>query len=236
MSPATHPTPPRSAGPGLRCRRPRRWAAAALAALGLAVAALAVPPLAARDVVIYRCTGADGAVTLQNGRPCAKGQREQRRVLAAPAPPATPPASPVPAAVSPPPSIAPMPGAAARRPEVVDEAVPTIEMGRAPAPPVFACRTWDGQRYFGDTDRPAPRCAPLQAVGLDRRTPSAAQACEMRLDSCEPVLDAARCEAWASRLRDVEARASFGDAVEAEAARTELGRIRTLLAGTVCAR
>lgn len=234
MSPATHPAPPRNAGPGLRGRRPGGWAVAALAALGLAVAA--VPPLAARDVVIYRCTDANGAVTLQNGRPCAKGQREQRRVLEAPALPATPPASPVPAAVSPPAPIAPMPRAAAQRPEVVDEALPTIEMGRAPAPPAFACRTWDGQRYFGDTDRPAPRCAPLQAVGLDRRTPAAAQACEMRLDSCEPVLDAARCEAWASRLRDVEARASFGDAAEAEAARTELGRIRTLLAGTVCAR
>jgi hypothetical protein len=62
----------------------------------LALALLAAAPLAAQErVVIYRCTGADGAVIVQNDRPCPSGTTQQdRRVIQAPQPAATP-ATPV---------------------------------------------------------------------------------------------------------------------------------------------
>lgn len=228
--------------------------APAIAALVLALALS--PAQGAADVVIYRCTAADGAVTLQNGQRCPKGQREERRVLDAPAPPATPTghapspavATPTPASAVParPASASPAGAAAAPRSAAAPVALldtpspadttPVIEMAPSPAPPVFACRTWDGQRYYGDSERPAPRCAPLATTGLDGRSPTAAQACELRVDDCEPVADSARCDAWTERLRLAEGTARAGYADAAAAARTEAARLRTILAGTVCAR
>ncbi len=228
----------------------------ALVVATLAVA-LALPQArAAPGVVVYRCTAADGAVTLQNDRRCPKGQREERRVLEVPTSRAVPaaavepptgrvtaggsPSTPARTASAP----AAAPGTASRATPVVAletpaparDATPVIAITPGPAPPVFACRTWDDQRYYGDSERPEPRCAPLQAVGLDRRSATDAQACEMRTDTCEPVLDAARCDAWAERLRVADAGERFGDADSAAAARAEAARLRGILAGTVCAR
>lgn len=206
-------------------------AALALALLAGAVATAQAP--AAPSVVVYRCVAADGSVTLQNDRRCAKGLREERRVVELPTSRAAP-ATPV---ASTPAPIAPMP---AERGDTTPGATPTdtpptIELGRAAAPPLFACRAWDGARYYGDSEAPPPRCAPLQAVGLDGRAMDAAQACELRADTCEPVAEAARCEAWAERLRRAEAALAFpvGDSA---AAREDVERVRTALAGTICAR
>lgn len=188
-----------------------------------------VPRVAAQDVVIYRCVAADGSVTLQNGRRCPKGMREQRRVLEAPRPPAPPAASAAPRPAGP----APAPEAPA--PVPATPAAPLVELAPAPAPPLHACRTWDGERYYGDSAEPAPRCAPLRTTALDGRGATAAQACEMRLDTCEPVAEAARCEAWAERARRAEAALAFASG-DVGAARAELERVRSAIAGTVCAR
>lgn len=58
----------------------------------LALAMLTAVPLGAQErVVIYRCAGADGIVTVQNDRPCPTGTTQQdRRVIQAPQPPAAP--------------------------------------------------------------------------------------------------------------------------------------------------
>ena len=202
---------------------------AALAIALLAAAGATAPAAAAPSVVVYRCVAADGSVTLQNGRRCAKGLREERRVVEVPTSRATPAVA---APVAPAP-VAPMPAEPAEATPV--DAPPTIEIGRAAAPPLFACRAWDGSGYYGDSEAPPPRCAPLQAVGLDGRVMDTAQACELRADTCEPVAEAARCDAWAERLRRAEAALEFptGDTT---AAREELDRVRTTIAGTVCAR
>jgi hypothetical protein len=199
----------------------RRLAGPAACAL---LGALLAPAAAAADIVVYRCTAADGAVTLQNARRCPKGMREERRVLEV-ATSRAPPAVAPPAAE---PAPAPVDAAA----EPATDSTPRIAIG--PAPPLFACRTWDGQRYYGDDAQPAARCAPLQAVGLDRRSATAAQACEMVRDTCEAVPEAARCEAWGERLRTAEGLERFGDADAAAAARSEAARVRTVLAATVC--
>ncbi|QOY62923.1 hypothetical protein INQ40_01025 [Lysobacter sp. H21R4] len=52
------------------------------ALLGLAAA----PALAQYAVVIYRCTDASGAVSVQNDVPCPKGSQQQRRVIETAAP------------------------------------------------------------------------------------------------------------------------------------------------------
>ncbi len=39
-----------------------------------------------RSVVIYRCTNAFGALTVQNGTPCPKGSRQQKQVIEPPTP------------------------------------------------------------------------------------------------------------------------------------------------------
>lgn len=221
--------------------------------IAMLAATLALPHDAAtQGVVVYRCTSADGAVTLQNDRRCPKGSREERRVLEAPtssAPPALPApiAAPAPVMSLPPASGTAQADAAASASggtsTTAPAATPTADATPAatttpsPAPPVFACRTWDGARYYGETEQPAPRCAPLETVGLDGRSAGGGQACELRADTCEPVLESARCDAWAERLRAAESGERFGaDEDQAAAARTEAARLRALLAGTVCAR
>ncbi|TCZ79745.1 hypothetical protein EYQ95_24925, partial [Lysobacter sp. N42] len=156
-----------------------------------------VPRAAAQDVVIYRCVAADGSVMLQNGQRCPKGTREQRRVLEAPRAPAPPPA---PAA---PPAAAPAAPGTLSAPAPVAAAPAIVELAAAPAPPLHACRTWDGERYYGDSAEPAPRCAPLRTTALDGRSPTAAQACEMRLDTCEPV---AKVKEHERRILDLSVR------------------------------
>lgn len=200
---------------------PPALVAAALAAALAGPAATAPPTL-----VVYRCVGTDGSVLLQNDRRCPKGMREERRVLERPTASVAPVIAPaVPSPPAPEPHVPPPPAAA-----------PAVDSPPSPAPALFACRTWEGTRYFGDTDLPAPRCAPLETVGLDRRTPSTAQACELRMDECEAVPEGARCEAWAERLREAETTARFGDPAAATAAASELERLRVRLAGSVCLR
>lgn len=195
--------------------------------LGLLLAAAPHGGTAA-DVVVYRCVAADGAVTLQNDRRCPKGSREQRRVLEAPAARVAPPARPAAASMSGP---APAPVVA-----LPVDPTPVVEVPRSAPPALFACRTWEGTRYFGDAQQPAARCAPLATVGLDGRESAAVQACEVVADTCDPVPETARCEAWAERLRAAEDAARFGDATAAPAGEAEARRIRELLAGSTCVR
>ncbi|HEY9255849.1 MAG TPA: DUF4124 domain-containing protein, partial [Stenotrophomonas sp.] len=50
-------------------------------------------PAAAQDIAIYRCTAADGALTVQN-QPCPKGMRQEKKMMQ------TPRAQPLPAALA----------------------------------------------------------------------------------------------------------------------------------------
>lgn len=196
-----------------------------IAIAGLLAAGVAHDGVAA-DVVVYRCVSADGAVTLQNDRRCPKGSREQRRVIETPVSPAVPA---VPAATR------ATPAAPRDVKPVAADASPVVEIPRTAPPAVFACRTWEGTRYFADSDEPAPRCAPLETVGLDGRGSGVALACEVVADTCEPVAEAARCDAWAERLRNAEDAARFGDATAAPTGAAEATRLRGVLAGSTCA-
>jgi len=181
------------------------------------------------QVVIYRCTDASGAVTLQNGTPCPKGSKQQKKVMETPvsAAPASPPPAPAPALVAAPapPPLPPEPPA----PEPEPVAAPKL-----PPPALFECQTWNGDRYFGENPQPPPRCAPLQVTGLDGTGAMAGgAACQMMEDRCAPVAEAALCDAWKQRLRDLDAKATFGSGESVTPAEAE--RIRRTFADSTCA-
>lgn len=189
-------------------------------------------PSAWAQVVIYRCTDASGAVTLQNGTPCPKGSRQQKRVMDTP-PPAPAPIAPAPAPA--PPAAAPVtPTAIAPVAPVADPAAAASPVPKQPPPALYECRTWDRQRYFGEVAQPPPRCVPVQVTGLDGQAGSAGGvACQMMEDQCQPVPDARLCEAWAERLREMESRSTFGDATAVEP-QGDAAQVRAIVQGSTC--
>lgn len=199
----------------------------ALAGAALLLGALAITPAHA-EVVIYRCTDGSGAVTLQNGTPCPKGSRQQKKVMDTPT-------TSAPAHAPPPAPPEPAPAAPVAVPEPVAAPEPEpISPPRQPPPALFACQTWSRERYFGETAQPPPRCAPLQVTGLDGTGAMAGgTACQMMEDRCEPVPAFALCDAWKQRVRDLDARTTFGGGEPVAPAEAE--RIRRTFAESTCA-
>lgn len=191
------------------------------------------------QVVIYRCTDASGAVTLQNDTPCPKGSKQVKRVLdaapqshvpaefaPAPAPPPAPVMTdPVPAAVAPQP-VAPTPDATSAEPAP-----------RLSPPPLFQCRTWEDHVYFSDEGQPPQRCMPVQITGLDGTNATAAgSACQMVDDRCQAIPEAALCDAWKERVRQARSQSDIRDIDQRERALNELEAYKKTLAGSNCVR
>lgn len=110
------------------------------------VPALSPAPARADDaVVIYRCTGADGRLTLRDS-PCAKGERQETRSMVRPkdAPPRPLPPAPVAAAPQAPP--------------------PQVIVVNAPRP-MYECVTPDDQRYVSESPEGNPRQVPVWTLG-----------------------------------------------------------------------
>ena len=156
----------------------------------------------AQETVFYKCTDAKGTVSVQNGTPCAPGMKQEIRRVGevrtvpvpakkpqAEAPPATPVLGDFVLVSGPNMKRKPAPEAAAL----------------PPPPPLFQCRTWQGDDYLGDEETPSPRCAPLQVVGIDgSQQLGAGEACEMRDDTCTAIPEEGLCDAWLRRLDDAE--------------------------------
>ena len=227
-----------------RYRRSRDAIARASAWLPITALALgfAAPASAQDAVVIYRCTDANGAVTVQNDVRCPKGSRQERRVIETAMPPTytppvespTPPPDPAAPAASaaeptPAPAVieAPLPGTPS------DPPVPPAE--RTPPPPLFACKTWNRDEYFSDSTTPAQRCAPMQTTGLGGDpAQGAGAACMVVSDFCQPVPEAALCESWRDHLIRSEAIVEFDRAQDPVVAAAELERVRTIVAHSTC--
>lgn len=96
-------------------------------------------------VTIYRCTDAQGRLTLRDS-PCPKGNRQETRTMARPkdAPPR--PAQPV----------APTPAAPAPAPQVIVVNTPR---------PMYECTAPDGNTYTSDSPEGNPRFVPLWTLG-----------------------------------------------------------------------
>lgn len=187
----------------------------------------------AEEVVFYRCTDAHDHLTVQN-QPCPKGMRQEKKIMQgvgrAPAPaPAAAPAAP--AAPAPPPSPAPAPVAAPPDPPPA----PAETAPRLPPPALYACTTYDQQRYVGEVAEPAPRCVPLRTRGLDGSPDrTGGSACEVLRDRCEALPEAGACDAWKSYVAEAETHWRFAVPEHAEQLRQEFLRRQQVLEASSC--
>lgn len=212
----------------------------ALATLALCAT---LPVVFAQTVVIYRCTDAKGALTIQNDKPCPKGSKQERRVmeaaptsaLPAPTPPSSPPA-PVapPAPPAPAPVATPRPVAAPVLPAVPESTI--ADSDRLPPPWLYECRTYNDDVYFSEVGAPAPRCVSLSTQGLSgviENNPNAS-ACEMKTDECQRVPDGALCDGWRRRLREAESALQFGAVENRAQAEAEVQRMLRIVRDSTC--
>lgn len=228
--------------------------------LGLGVASCVLTGTAAAQssVVIYRCTDADGMVSLQNDVPCPKASRQERRVIDTVAP-TTPPARPT----TPAPAVLPArtPAAALTSAEGAPSAAPTTRRagasadadaseinadhpvpdtaaahnGLLPPPPLFSCRTWEREDFLTDDEVPAQRCAPLRITGLGGAAEGGAGlACQTVRDTCTPVPEPALCAQWQQYVHDRQAVLTFGRAANPAHARAELERVSAIFRRSHC--
>ena len=178
----------------------------------------------ADELVIYRCTDAAGALTVQN-MPCPKGSRQQIKrmpalatVPMAPAAAAAPPSTTPPIPASPPPAPATPPASE-----------------RLPPPNLFRCSTRDGGGYLTEDSQPASRCVPLQTTGLDGNPEGGAgQACEVVQETCARVPDEGLCEAWKKRRDEAEVAWRFTRTETSEKNQAEFERVQRILAESTC--
>jgi hypothetical protein len=197
--------------------------------------ALLLAAAGAHATTIYRCTDANGNVTMQNDTPCAPGMKQEVRTIGAlptaPAPAARPAEAPV--------SSGPPPGAQfelVRGP--VDDTLPAAsvpEAERKPPPPLFECRTWDEDRYVTESGTPETRCAVLNTVGLDGTSAmGAGQACEMKTDACVALEGPALCQAWQRRIDEAKFRMTFASDADKPARTAEYERQLAAYIDTTC--
>ena len=216
-----------------------------VALLGLIACAAAQTASAQGTVVIYRCTDASGALTIQNGTPCPKGSKQDRRVMeaapAALASPSVPPApEPAPAPVRPPRALMnpPPPAAVPSPPPIAPEPETAIaDSDRLPPPWLYECRTYNDDTYFSEVGAPAPRCVTLNPTGLSGVIESNnVSACEMKTDQCQRVPDGALCDSWRRRLREVQSALQFGAPENRAEAEAEVQRVTRVVRDSTCGR
>lgn len=202
----------------------------------------ATPRAAAQgDTVIYRCTDAAGAVTLRNGSPCPRGNKQERRAvesvpsLNAPrsaAPATTSAATPAKPAARPAADATTPPGFA---PVLPLPAAETPAADRLPPPPLYQCNTADNDSYLSDDPEPKPRCQRVDTVGIDgSESLAAGQACRMVFDQCERVPDNAACTAWRKRVNEAQAAWTFARADARAERKADYDRIARVVAETTC--
>jgi hypothetical protein len=189
---------------------------------------------AAKNVVIYRCTDAFGALTVQNDAACPKGSRQQKQVIQSPPPlpayrPVAPPTPRAPAAAhatlaAPPatPSIA------------IAPPPPIADSDRLPPPPLFQCNTYDNDSYLSENATPEPRCVRLQTTDLQGSDSNAGVACQMVTDQCQRIADGAACAGWKHRLHETEAAWKFARAEDADADKVGFDRVQKIVRESTC--
>ncbi|MGH8033169.1 MAG: DUF4124 domain-containing protein [Luteimonas sp.] len=195
-----------------------------LAAIGLA--------RAQDNTVIYRCTDAEGALTVQNGTPCPKGSKQDKRVIGTPV---VIPAYAPPAKIDP---VAAVPATPTATPAPRLDTLPPVAIAdadRLPPPPLYQCSTWDNASYLSEDAEPKPRCVRLQTTGLDGDANSGAgEACEMKYDLCSRVPDTAACDGWKQRQREIESTWRYAASDKKRELQDAFARVTQILGATAC--
>lgn len=166
----------------------------------------------AREILIYRCVGKDGALTLRDS-PCAAGQTQQTLSMQRPqdpAPAALPPVAPTPA-----------PPAEPRREVQI--------VYRTPPRPMYECVSPEGERYASDSGEGRTRWVPLWTLGYplghggrDRRPPPAPHPAPLPAalagawvrDECHPLPQAEVCARLSDRRYEIIRR--YNSAMQSE--------------------
>ena len=205
----------------------------------LAFALSAPQATLAQGVVIYRCTDANGALTIQNDVPCPKGSKQVRRVMTgtpavSSAPPIAPaPSTPARAPVAPPVAARPARPAPAEPPAETEPVI--ADSDRLPPPWLFECRTYKDDTYLSENGAPAPRCVTLNPTGLSGYIESTnVSACEMKTDQCQRVPDGALCDGWRQRLREAQSALKFGVTDDRERDQAEVQRLERIVRESTC--
>lgn len=189
---------------------------------------------AAPQVVIYRCTDASGALTVQNDKPCPAGSRQERSVIEPPPPmptyvPQTSPPAPAPVAPARPPAPAAPERPAAPAPATIADA------DRLPPPPIYRCHTPGNGRYILEDPEPQPRCVAMETVGVNGDPALAAgAACEWQYDRCERIPDEEACDGWRQRGREIESTWRYARGDARPPLQEAFARVSTILSDTTC--
>ena len=188
----------------------------------------------AQKVVIYRCTDAGGALTVQNDVPCPKGSKQDRRVIESVPSVAAPR---VPAARLAPPASAMTAAPASTLSSVAAAATTIADADRLPPPALFECRTYDNDRYLSDDGLPPQRCAPLTTTGIGGGSgpgAGAGESCQMVSDQCQRIADGALCENWRTRLLEAQSVLRFGRRDNRDTAQAEVDRVARVVRESTC--
>lgn len=204
----------------------------AACALFAAASSLSLPAHAQGSVVIYRCTDANGALTVQNDRACPKGSKQEKRVIQSAQ--SMPAYRPMPA-----PKTTPHAAASAKPatpPSAPKDDEPAIaDADRLPPPALYQCNTYDNDTYLSEAAEPPPRCVRLQTTGLDGSPDNGAGvACQMVTDQCQRVADGALCDAWNKRLRETEASWKFARTDDINGTQADYDRVRKIVRESTC--
>jgi hypothetical protein len=205
--------------------------------VGALVLLVACPASQAAGVVIYRCTDAFGALTVQNDVPCPKGSHQAREVVQSPAP--MPAYRPVPRLAEthvPAPSASePAPQPAAQATDATQATTSIAQADRLPPPPLYRCNTFDNDSYLSEIATPAPRCVRMQTTDLSGNADAGAgMACQMVTDQCQRIADNAACPAWKQRLREAQSASTFAGPDTADAAKSDLERVQKIVNLSTC--
>ena len=188
----------------------------------------------AQETIFYKCTDAKGAVSMQNGTPCAAGMKQEVRrigeVKTVPVPAAKP-------KTEEPPTAPPQYGEFVQVGGPRAHRAPAAEAATRPAAPaLYQCSTWKGDSYLGETATPEPRCAPLQVVGIDgSASMGMGEACEMKQDSCTEIPADQLCEAWYRRLDDADFKLRYANAQSQRERQAAFDAINAKIKASRCA-
>lgn len=217
-----------------------------LLGLSLPLPLLSAWTAAADPALVFRCTAADGTLSVRDV-PCPPGSAQiiQRRGASAASTATTALGQ---AATAPALDRAPQPEWQVAPPADDGHQVLDSDTLRAPrqapadgAPPkpplpaMFRCVAGDGSPYLHERDPAPPHCVPLIISGLGgSQAPGNAASCEVTRDACEALLEAARCGAWQQRFRDARGRERFTAPQERAEATAERERLQAVLDASDC--
>lgn len=192
-------------------------------------------PATAQEIVIYRCTDAQGNLAVQN-QPCPKGTRQEKRSMQTPTSAPRPIIAPIVVSAPPPADTAPAASAPEAPAPTGEPTPPAPEVEKPAPPPLYDCKRRDQTRYLTENLDDSHYCVPMQVTGLDGNPRTGAgEACEVVNDSCAAVADTQLCAAWHQRLEEAETHWRFATPEHAASLQQAYARVRDLIAASRCA-